>query len=152
MPHSPFLALITPLDGTGSPPTAPPYPSQGPGFPTNPISGPVFPGMPGYLPPGWQPVYPSQGPGFPTNPIAGPGRPPWWGMAQDPGYGKPLLPPGAAPPVEGAPLPPAYPTTGTGTTVAWLPYVGWVEVYVPPGVTVPPPATEPPDGGAHHHA
>jgi hypothetical protein len=38
----------------------------------------------------------------PSNPIAGPGRPPWWGMANDPGYGKPVGPgpidPGYSPP------------------------------------------------------
>src|SRR5580765_4501151 len=64
-------------------------------------------------PPGQQPPYPSQGPGFPTNPIAGPGRPPWWGMAQDPGYGIPVGPggpvdPGYSPPWARPPVDPGY--------------------------------------------
>jgi hypothetical protein len=39
---------------------------------------------------------------FPTPPIAGPGRPPWWGMANDPGYS----PPWARPPVDPGYSPP----------------------------------------------
>jgi hypothetical protein len=50
----------------------PPYPSQGPGFPTHPIA------------PGGQPPYPSQGPGFPTHPIAPGGQPPH--PSQGPGF------------------------------------------------------------------
>ena len=95
--QQPFLAMITPLGGGGQPP----YPSQGPGFPTHPIvvppggawpqppypsQGPGFPTNPIVVPPGgtWPdqpPVYPSQGPGFPTNPIQ---LPPWAGSPQPP--------------------------------------------------------------------
>lgn len=74
---APFLAMITPIGGDGAHPSHPIH--SGPG---GEIGGP-----PGIWGGPWQPPYPSQGPGFPTNPIAGPGRPPWWGMAQDPGYG-----------------------------------------------------------------
>ena len=70
----------------GGPGGLPNYPSQGPGFPTNPIA----PGGPGGQPPGGQ--HPSQGPGFPTNPIALP-----------PG-GQPV-PPGQINP---GPVPPQY--------------------------------------------
>jgi hypothetical protein len=95
----PFLAMITPLatgpvdPGYNPPgvgpglPGGPPYPSQGPGFPTHPIApgGPPlgiwggaplpWPTPPIHYPP-QQPPYPSQGPGFPTHPIAGlPGSP-----------------------------------------------------------------------------
>jgi hypothetical protein len=106
-----FLALITPLSSGGEPTHPiynPPYPSQGPGFPTNPIapggpplgfwggtappwvSHPIAPGGPPpqiWPSPGvpthpiYNPPYPSQGPGFPTHPIApgGPGLGFWGG-------------------------------------------------------------------------
>ena len=148
MPTAPFLALITPIGGGNE---QPPYPSQGPGFPTNPIAGPGRPpgwGMandPGYSPP-WatpQPPYPSQGPGFPTHPIAGPGRPPGWGMANDPGYGHPQYPnipshpiyfppgpidPGYSPPWAQVPdlpptIPPAQGAGGEPVPVEWK--TGW---------------------------
>jgi hypothetical protein len=50
----------------------------------------------------------------PTNPIAGPGRPPNWGMANDPGYG--------------VPLPPQQPPLviwGPGDPRPTLPIAGW---------------------------
>lgn len=58
------------VGGTGG--GQPPYPSQGPGFPTHPIA------------PGGQPPYPSQGPGFPTHPISPGGQPPH--PSQGPGF------------------------------------------------------------------
>jgi hypothetical protein len=51
---------------------------------------------------------------FPTPPIAGPGRPPWWGMAQDPGYGVP-----------GTPKPPPLVIWGPGDPRPTLPIAGW---------------------------
>lgn len=74
----------------------PVYPSQGPGFPTNPIA------------PGGQPPYPSQGPGFPTNPIAPGGEPPgYWGGVAPPVVDNGLpVPPTVWPPEPIAPLPP----------------------------------------------
>jgi len=81
-------------------PEPPPYPSQGPGFPTPPIflppwypgappypsQGPGFPTFPIFLPPWYpgQPPYPSQGPGFPTPPIYWPGYPGGGGGQQPP--------------------------------------------------------------------
>jgi hypothetical protein len=60
------------IEGGGAGGGQPPYPSQGPGFPTHPIS------------PGGQPPYPSQGPGFPTHPISPGGQPPR--PSQGPGF------------------------------------------------------------------
>lgn len=124
-----FVALITPLGGgvpgvpthpiaPGGPPLGiwggpplypdqglpgqPPRPSQGPGFPTNPIvippdaAAPGVPTHPIYLPP-----YPSQGPGFPTHPIAPGGPPP------KPDQGLPGQPPR---PDQGLPVSPGVPT------------------------------------------
>jgi hypothetical protein len=71
-----FYALITTVD----------VPQGPPGWDTFPKPQPPQPPL-GIWGGPWLPPYPSQGPGFPTHPIAGPGRPPWWGMAQDPGYG-----------------------------------------------------------------
>lgn len=72
-----FLVKGYPVGGLGGGeypdqglPGQPVYPSQGPGFPTNPIA-PGGGGQPSHpISPGGQPPYPSQGPGFPTQPIA----------------------------------------------------------------------------------
>jgi len=105
----------------------PPYPSQGPGFPTHPIAPggsqpypdhglpgnqpypdhglpgrPVYPSQPIYYPP-----YPSQGPGFPTHPIA----------------------PGGPYPDHGLPIPPEPtepPTVEEGGKWVWTPIYGWL--------------------------
>lgn len=160
----PFLALITPL---AQPPTQPPQPPIGIWGPTDPrptppIAGPNRPpwwgmaqdpsyGIPvGGVPhpshpihwgPGGEiggPPYPSQGPGFPTPPIAGPGRPPWWGMAQDPGYGVPLPPqPGDATPPPSAPPKPEAPPPPEG---GWYWQGVWqLWVWVPTQTASPPP-------------
>lgn len=52
----------------------------------------------------------------PTPPVAGPGRPPWWGMAQDPGYGVPLPPLGTWGPNDPRPTPPV---AGPGRPPWW---------------------------------
>ena len=143
---APFLALITPLSDArpdNSLPGQPPYPSQGPGFPTNPIA------------PGGQPPYPSQGPGFPTNPIAPGGQPPY--PSQGPGFpgqlpmpgGQPVYPDNSLPgfPEEGQPGHPSHPIVIPGRPDNSLPEgqpgadntlpgnmggeVGWVVAYVP---------------------
>ncbi len=143
----PYLALITPLSGAhpdnslpgqqpgidNSLPGQPPYPSQGPGFPTNPIA------------PGGRPPYPSQGPGFPTHPIA-PGGPPlgtWGGVGQPypdqglPGFpetGQPGSPthPIVIPPSGNRPdntLPGQQP--GIDNSLPEQPQVGFIVAYMP---------------------
>jgi hypothetical protein len=73
----------------------PPFPSQGPGFPTNPIA-------PGGPPLG---TWGGAGQPFPSNPIAPGGPPPspggGWQVAWSPLYGWVLIPP-----IAGTPLPP----------------------------------------------
>jgi hypothetical protein len=172
----PFLALITPVGATGpvdpgyNPPGigsglpgGPPYPSQGPGFPTHPIvlppggawpsppqpplqiwGGPYYPPIPTHpivLPPQGPPLGTWGGGGqpFPTPPVAGPGRPPWWGMAQDPGYGVPLPPLGTwgggnvpypTPPIYFPPEGGAQPPLGT--------WGGAGEPFPTPPIVIPP--------------
>ena len=133
----------------------PPYPSQGPGFPTHPIA------------PGGQPPYPSQGPGFPTHPIA-PGGPPlgiWGGPwlppypSQGPGFPThPIAPgggggwgpgPGHGPPVYPSQGLPVYPSQGP--ILPELP-VDPENPWVPPDLTKPTPPGQggpPPDGGGN---
>ena len=131
MPQGPFLALITPIGDAGGG-GQPPYPSQGPGFPTHPIAEPPW-GWgkpPGYNPrpdqglPGNQP-YPDQGlPGpqpHPEHPIVyppmQPPQPPLgiWGP-NDPRPTPPIYIPIMPPPTEGQPHPehpiyiPVYPS------------------------------------------
>jgi len=75
-PHPSNPIMLPGMPGWGSGGGQPPFPSTGPGFPTNPIAEPPWGwgGQPG----GGQPPRPSTGPGFPTNPIA---EPPWgWGQ------------------------------------------------------------------------
>jgi hypothetical protein len=128
----PILCLLVPIGeglypdnslpgGQGGVPShpiyMPPYPSQGPGFPTHPIApgGSPYPdqGLPGgsggypshpiYMPP-----YPSQGPGFPTHPIA---------------------PGGGYYPDNALPIPPEPtepPTVEEGGKWVWTPIYGWL--------------------------
>jgi len=126
------LAMITFLDAGGYPdntlPGQPPYPSTGPGFPTNPIapggpppgiwpsppvgiwpspghpSHPIAPGgSPGYPShPIYNPPYPSTGPGFPTHPIAPGGQPPY--PSQGPVF-PPVGPDNTLPPTPSTPPP-----------------------------------------------
>ena len=98
----PFLALITPLGGGGGP--------VDPGY-SPPWATPTPPQPPLGI---WGPTDPR-----PTNPIAGPGRPPGWGMANDPGYGVPIPP---SPPLviwgPGDPRP-TQPIAGPGRPPNW---------------------------------
>ena len=88
----------------------------------------------------------------PTNPIAGPGRPPWWGMANDPGYGRPVGPggpvdPGYSPPW--AQVPPGGQGGGPvdpGYSPPWAQVPGGGQGPVDPGYS-PPWAQVPPGGG-----
>jgi len=145
-----MLAWIIPISDANPPGPGgqPPYPSQGPGFPTHPIAEPPW---------GWgqQPPYPSQGPGFPTHPIA---RPPWgWGQqppypSQGPGFptNPIVVPPGGAYPPY--PVDPGYGIPETGLNrpshpinkppsteppegfewqMGYLPGVGWAWICVP---------------------
>jgi hypothetical protein len=120
---------------------SPPYPSFGPGFPTNPIA------------PGGQPPYPSQGPGFPTHPIAPgggwppphqpPGGPPgYWGGAPLPTPTPPIYfpPPEVKPPIHIPPdLPEEIPDLGpVDWKVGWTAQTGWVVVGVPNNPVVTP--------------
>jgi hypothetical protein len=124
----PFLALITPLGGS-----EPPYPSTGPGFPTNPIApgGTTPPWGPGMTP---QPPVAGWGPGFPTHPAAPGGRPPlgMWGPGfpypdqglpgQQPGMDNSL--PGGKPPMVWKPMFPVNPIAPGGQPnppVVWYP-------------------------------
>jgi len=149
----PFFALVTPVGNGGTPshPIAgpppgvvappiyyPPYPSTGPGFPTNPIApGGPPPGV--VSPPIFYPPYPSTGPGFPTHPIAPGGPPPGiWGGAPLPtptppiyyppypstGPGFPTNPiaPGGVPPSL------SHPISGGGYVVGWSPIYGYVAI------------------------
>jgi hypothetical protein len=111
----PFLALITPLGGGGSPsePPAPSHPIAGGPWPSHPIVNPP-PGQPGQPPgywggvappwvdntlPGWQPR--------PSHPIAPGGRPPGiWG-------GPPLYPDQGLPGPQPTPTPPIFLPPGT---------------------------------------
>jgi hypothetical protein len=100
--------------------------------------------LPPYI---WGPTDPR-----PTPPVAGPGRPPWWGMAQDPGYGievgqppgiwgpgdpRPTNPIAGFDPAHGTwpdvPPPVRPPSQEDGNWVwAWSPQLGrWVWVQVP---------------------
>jgi hypothetical protein len=121
----------------------PPGPSQGPGFPTQPIVlpptaamppiyyPPTAPGHPAHpIPPGVWPMPPnppeaSQGPGFPTQPIY-----PWWpGLpSQGPGFPTNPIAPGGPPPQVTHPIPPIVWPTPPGTEPTPL----------PPGVVTPP--------------
>jgi hypothetical protein len=80
----------------------------------------------GGQPPGiWGPNDPR-----PTPPIAGPGRPPWWGIANDPGYS----PPWARPPVD-----PGYSPPWAQVPPGTRPPTGPVDPgYSPPWAQVPP--------------
>jgi hypothetical protein len=132
----------------------PPYPSQGPGFPTHPIApgGPPpqiwpSPGVPTH--PIYYPPYPSQGPGFPTHPIAPGGPPPgiwpspghpshpiYWPPfpSQGPGFPThPIAPGGGAPPSqpggpEGGINQPIAGVPGPGGQLVWYwsPVWGWI--------------------------
>jgi hypothetical protein len=97
-------------------PGQPNYPSQGPGFPTNPIAPGGMPNYPSNELPG-QPNYPSQGPGFPTNPIA-------------PGGGG-NYPSNELPPITGVwpPLSPSHPI---------VPVPPQIDNSLPPGGVFPP--------------
>jgi hypothetical protein len=76
----------------------PPYPSTGPGFPTNPIA-------PGGQPPG---IWPS--PGHPSHPIAPGGQPPGiWGGGNMPGVSPPIYIPIDPPEGIEAPVSPSHP-------------------------------------------
>jgi len=120
----PFLATITPLTDPGG--GQPPLGIWGPTDPrpSNPISGPVFPGSPGYQPPGGG----GQPPGSPTFPIWGP---PGSSFPGGPGY-----PPVATqPPLPEAPPPDETPPTGplekmTWQTV-WTEEYGWAVIGLP---------------------
>jgi hypothetical protein len=139
----------------------PPYPSTGPGFPTNPIAPggqppgvwiPAFPTnpiAPGGPPPG---IWPSPGhpshpiaPGGerPTHPIAPGGGPPgiWGGPPLYPDQGLPGQQPGIWP---GPGLPPivSNPISGGGYIVGWSPYFG--AVFIPVGGAPPAGSGEPP--------
>jgi hypothetical protein len=154
-----FVALITVLSD-------PPYPSQGPGFPTHPIApgGPplgfwggrppeyVDIGGPGPQPhpehpiaPGGKPPYPSQGPGFPTPPIYFPppgskpplgiwgGRPPEYvdigGPGPQPHPEHPIVLPPDLPPT----IPPegGQPERPIDWKVGWTAQTGWVVIGIP---------------------
>jgi len=96
-------------------PTPPLYPSQGPGFPTNPIAPGGLPPRPDQGLPG-QPPYPSQGPGFPTQlPV----------FPSDPS----LPPTGETLPIERDQL----------FVVKWSPMYGWILVPVKDDEPVPTP-------------
>jgi hypothetical protein len=113
--------------------SGPNYPSQGPGFPTNPIAPggttppwgvnlPLYPSHP--IAPGGQPPYPSQGPGFPTNPIAPGGTTPPWGINLPPSiWPSPGRPDNSLPPVLGL-----WPDAGVPTHPIVLP-----PPFAPPG-------------------
>jgi hypothetical protein len=129
---------------------APGFPSQGPGFPTNPIA-------PGGTTPPWGPGLSPSPPGvwipaFPTNPIApggpppqvwpGPGRPDQGLPGQPPGiWPSPGRPdntlPGQPPGIWGGNLPPmvSNPISGGGYIVGWSPYFG--AVFIPIGGAPP---------------
>jgi hypothetical protein len=141
------------LGGTGG--GQPPFPSQGPGFPTHPIAPGGSPpgiwgggnmpypdqGLPGPQPhpghpisPGGQPPHPSQGPGFPTHPISPGGQPPgFWG-------GTPPIYIDIGPPGE-QPQPPEDESKIEWHT-GWSSEKGWVTVgIVTPEQPVPTPSS-----------
>ena len=164
MPAQPFLAMITPIGSSGpvdpgwsggvappgmpQPPLGiwggpwqPPYPSQGPGFPTHPIA------------PGGPPLGTWGGGNvpYPTPPIA-PGGPPLgtWGGAGQPFPTPPIFMPGPplgtwgggnvpmpTPPIVIPPdLPPEMPDPDNRPIewkTAWTPQTGWIVVGVPQG-------------------
>ena len=118
----PFQAWIIPIQGD------PPYPSQGPGFPTHPIA----PGG------GGAPPYPSQGPGFPTHPIAPGGPPP---TAEHPIVipPKPEVTPPDVKPEHPIVIPPAG-MAGVEWKMVFRPDTGWLWALVPTGeVPIPMP-------------
>jgi hypothetical protein len=98
------------------------------------------------------------GPGDPrpTVPIAGPGRPPNWGMANDPGYGIEVTPippqiwgptdprptvPIAEPPWGWGgtpPKPPVDPVKNFEIKYLWTAETGWITVILPTGAVVTP--------------
>jgi hypothetical protein len=128
----------------------PPYPSQGPGFPTHPIApgGPPpgiwpSPGHPSH--PIYNPPYPSQGPGFPTNPIAPGGPPPGiWPSPGRPSHPIVLPPPpleiwpGPGRPSHPIVLPPPESTPDESWSWGYSPVYGWVVVPPEGGKPVPP--------------
>ncbi len=135
----------------------PPYPSQGPGFPTHPIApgGPplypsnALPGIPGYPShPIYLPPYPSQGPGLPPYPSQG--LPPYPsppifipvppGEKPDPGDGLHPAHPIVIPPPEGSEHGQSY---LVHTTVPGTNQGVWLIVTVPlqpSTLPVPPPS------------
>jgi hypothetical protein len=142
-PH-PSHPIWRPDLGIWGGPWLPPYVDAGlPPFPTH---------LPVVPPGGVWPTPPSPplgtwggaGEPFPTPPIAGPGRPPNWGMANDPGYGieeggKPAGPGGV--PIQ---LPGQDPSGG-GWVYAYVPGYGWMWIRVSgaPGSGTEPPTTPP---------
>lgn len=142
----PFLALITPVGGGGTPTHPiyePPYPSHGPGFPTNPIVIPpdaISPGVPShpiYLPPS---IWPS--PGHPAHPIVippgaiGPGVPT-----------HPIVLPPPAHPSHPIVIPPGAISPGVPTHPIVLPPLG-IWGGAPPYVDIGGPGSQPgPDQG-----
>jgi hypothetical protein len=122
-------------------PGQPPYPSQGPGFPTNPIApgGPppgVWPQPPVGIWPGQPGHRPDQG--LPQPPGVWPGQPPrlWPQPPGQPGH-----------PDQGVP-----PQPPPGMVVVWIPGRGWtyIQAGVHPdqGLPQPPPGAPPrPDQG-----
>ena len=124
--------------GSGTfPPYQPPYPSQGPGFPTHPIQLPPWAG-------GWQP-YPDQGLPMPQPPF--PSQPPLgiWGP-NDP---RPTHPIAGWNPGTGTfpPYQPPYPSQGPGFPthpIQLPPWAGGWQPYPDQGLPMP----QPPLGGS----
>jgi hypothetical protein len=134
---------VKPPAGTLPPETQPPYPSTGPGFPTNPIQLPPWAGKPQ---PPWAPVDPDYDPWRPkpTHPIMLPGMPGWGLVPIAPGGPRPehpiywppapthpiVLPPPAS---GGAPVHPSHPIYWPGAHPEH-------PIWPPPGSVVIPPS------------
>jgi hypothetical protein len=143
----PFLAMITPLGGSGGGPVDPGF--GVPGWPAHPIAPGGSPGHPAHP---WVPPWggdPGFGvPGWPAHPIAPGGRPPgiWGGPGSLPPWVMPPIAPGGMPPTWGGRPPPGYITGGPG----WLPqqppgiWGGVPPNYIDIGLPGQPPAGSPP--------